>query len=340
MLQWRNDMTITIKDVALEAGVSIATVSRVINGKDRVKLATKKKVEEVIKKLNFKPDNTARTMIVKETKTIGLIVPSLNEYWARISEVIQERLWESGYALMLCATGGVLFEKERFYLNSFIERKVDGIIYCGRHSERDAIINDYLTADIPIITFDRKIDGIDRVFGDHMQGAMKAVEHLIRLGHQKIAYIGGPLSFPDRELGYRNAHTVNGLSVDEALLKRGDFRFEFGYLAAEELLRDKLDFTAIFCGNDLIAFGVIEALKKASIRVPEDIAIVGYDDIQMASLVKPALTTVRQPIVEMGCAIVELLKESMKNQNHIPKNLMFPMELIVRESCGAAHKKM
>ncbi|MCJ8009933.1 LacI family DNA-binding transcriptional regulator [Lederbergia wuyishanensis] len=329
-------MTITIKDVAKDAGVSIATVSRVLNGKDKVKPSTKQKVEQSIKKLNYLPDLTAQTMVSKKTKTIGLIVPSLHEYWATLAENIQEQLWEYGYTVMFCVSGLVESGKLFTYINSFIQRKVDGIIYCGPGSEHTSFILELLDGKIPIVVLDRTLPDVNSVYGDHLEGGKIGAEHLIKLGHKDIAYVGGPFSSPERELGFRNGMTLHGLTVNESLIKRGEFTFECGFNSANELLDGKSKFTAVCCGNDLIAFGVIDALRKRGKRVPEDIAIVGYDDIKMASLIKPELTTVRQPLEKIAIGLIDLLLETidMHDTKQI-KSLVFSMELIIRESCGA-----
>jgi len=336
-------MKITIKEVAREAGVSIATVSRVLNGKDGIKPSTKDRVEQVIGKYNFSPDHIARSMIVKESKTIGLLVPQLsNEYWASLAEVVEEALWQQGYTLLLCtsSTRNDSLQKEKAAIHSFIQRKVDGIIYSTSSGWSDSFLEfteQIKRYGVPIVAFDQKIQGLSQIYGDHLQGAMDAVKHLIQLGHRSIAYIGGPLVSPERELGYRNAHTIRDLVVDEALIYRGEPTFQFGNLAMRELIDSGKTFTGVFCGNDLIALGALQALESAGLRVPEDAAVVGYDDIHMAGLSKPRLTTVRQPIQEMGKALVEHLISTIETGNSPIQNrhLVFPMSLVVRDSCGA-----
>ncbi len=213
---------ITIKEVAKEAGVSIATISRVLNGKDRVKLQTRQKIEEAIRRLDFQPDQTARSMIKKETKTIGLIVPQLsNEYWALLAEVMQEKLWDMGYSLIACSTQNNV-EKEQAFLKTLLEKKVDGIIYGSTSfsAEDMSPLQALREREIPVVSMTQRIPGVNCVVGDHLQGAKDAVEHLISLGHQRIAYLGGPHVTHDRELGYLNAMFMHQLAVDDALIKR------------------------------------------------------------------------------------------------------------------------
>jgi LacI family transcriptional regulator len=345
MVGW---MKITIKEVAKEAGVSIATVSRVLNGKDGIRPATKKRVEKVIHKYNYFPDQIARTMIVKESKSIGLLVPQLsNEFWATLAEVIEEELWLHGYTLFLCisSTKEDSLYKEKAAIHSFMQRKVDGIIYStssGNHTEFQAFTDELKHYQVPMIALEQRISGMNQIYGDHIQGAMDAVKHLILLGHSRIAYMGGPLVSPERELGYRNAHTVHNVQVDEDLIFRGEPKFQFGLEAMQRLIQLGLQFTAVFCGNDLIAMGAIHGLERAGIKVPEDVAVVGYDDIHMAGFAKPGLTTVRQPIREMGKTVVEQILKSIDNGNIEDQSchLVFPMKLVIRDSCGALNQDL
>ncbi|PZE21670.1 LacI family DNA-binding transcriptional regulator [Paenibacillus xerothermodurans] len=338
-------MKITIKDVATEAGVSIATVSRVLNKKNRVKQETKLRVQQAIHKLNFQPDHTARSMIMKETRTVGLIVPNLsNEYWALLAEVIQDKLWEHGYSLIVCSTNKSA-DKEMAFVKSFTVRRVDGVVFgsstlfgSSRHDEQLA----NMLKSLPTVSIDPSISGLNSVVGDNLQGATDAVEHLIGLGHRRIAYIGGPTVSKQRELGYRNAMMNHELPVLEELIKRGDDNTiafsSFGYHSMLSLLESGEKFTAVFCGNDLIAIGAIRALEDRRIQVPADISVIGYDDINIAALYKPSLTTVRQPMREMGSAAVDMLLELIQcpDGNNVPKKIVYQNQLVQRESSGPA----
>ncbi|HZG88143.1 LacI family DNA-binding transcriptional regulator [Paenibacillus sp.] len=338
-------MKATIKEVAREAGVSIATVSRVLNGKDRVKASTREKIEEAIKKLNFQVDQNARSMIKKETRTIGMIVPELsNEYWSHLFDALQDHFWGNGYTIIVGTTGRSL-EKEAAILKSFLERRVDGIVFGTAlpRPERDETMDWLSGYSIPAVSLDPKVKGMHCVVGDHLQGATDAVDHLLRLGRRDVAFIGGPTLPDNRELGYRNAHLRLGLQVNEALVRRtsSSATFQVGYKETKRLLEEKTPFTAVFGYNDAVAFGAVRALEEAGLRVPQDVAVVGYDDVQMAAMFKPPLTTVRQPVREIGEALAQLLLESLamdpEARRTAPrKNVSFKTELIVRESCGAA----
>lgn len=332
----------TIKDVAKAAGVSVATVSRVLNGRG-VKKATLDKVTDTIDKLGFSPDLAARSMVNKETKSIGLLIPQLsNEFWARMSEAIQEQLWLNGYSIVLGFTNYEM-DREEAFLKMFRERRVDGIIF-GVSSPTLAG-NDYSHLEelkskypVPFVSLDQNIPDMSGVVSDQLQSAMNAVEHLIRLGNRNIAYIGGPAVSIYREFGYRQALAMYGLPINEQLIKLGSGQsLDFGYEALKELLATKQPFSAIFCGNDLIAMGAIHALNQAGIRVPEDVAIVGYDDIQIAALMKPSLTTVRQPIGQISKELIKLLLQTIESpdEGSMPKKILVPNELVIRDSCGA-----
>jgi DNA-binding LacI/PurR family transcriptional regulator len=288
-------------------------------------------------------------MKIERTKSVGLIVPHLsNDYWSQVAEVIQEELWELGYTVMLCTTSVVEnpVEREIAFLKNFIKRNVDGIIFGTLRDfssfEHPDIKVIFETEKVLIVAFDQRLSGISSVYGDHMNGAQIAVEHLIELGHKQIAYIGGTLLNPDREFGYRNAHVIKDLVVNETIIKRGSATFDFGYSSMLELLDSKEEFTALFCGNDLIAVGALQAIESRGLKVPEDVAIVGYDDINLSKMIKPALTTIKQPIKEMAKSAVDLLVEMIENRETgdiTPKNLMFQMELVIRESSGSLLKK-
>jgi LacI family transcriptional regulator len=338
-------MKTTIKDVAKKAGVSISTVSRVINGMDRVSDSTIKKVQSAVETLNFYPDHVARTMINKKTQTIGLIVPQLsNEYWALMSEVIQNQLWVNGYTTLICSTDNEM-DKENAYLKMYIERRVDGIIYCASSDHvtgNQRQIDMLKQSGIPIVTMDPNVTGVSCVTGDHLLGSFNAVEHLIQLGHHDIAYIGGPAVSIEREFGYRKALLVNGLNINEALILivNGQATKD-GHRAMQKLHASGEKFDAVFCGNDMLAFGAIKGLEEANIRVPEEVAVVGYDDIQSASLFNPSLTTVQQPILDIGLELISLLLQLMEQavENRTPRKIVVPTQLIVRASSGAGKGK-
>ena len=328
-------MKSSIKDVAEQAGVSIATVSRVINGKDRVNDITRQKVLQIIQELNFRPDYAARTLVKKETKTIGLFVRSLtNQYWAMLTDLISEQLWAYGYTVNLCNQSAL--SQDIPYIRTFLERRMDGIIWALVTDE--GLTKEIFQNQIPVVAIQQKIPGAHRVAGDHIRGAMEAVNHLIGLGYQHIAHIG--IGCPERDLGYKNAHMLSGRPINDRLIVHADQSLQnsrAGYQAARKLIQSGEPFDAVFCGNDATAFGAIKAIEETGRRVPEDVGVVGYDDLDLAAMYKPALTTIRQPIREMAVDTVKLLMDSIEKpeKTTAPQNHLFQMELIVRDSCGA-----
>lgn len=330
-------MIVTIKEVAHLAGVSIGTVSRVINGRDRVSPATRAKVQAAVDELNFKPDQTARNMIRKQTQTIGLIVPQLsNEYWSSLAEYIQEAAWDRGYTMLL-STAGYGIEKQLSCIHTMAERKVDGIITGINLDNPDErrLLQTVSLPELNIVSLVQKLPGSAHICTDQFHGAVQAVEHLIKLGHTEIAYVGFA---SERELGYKHALAMHGITPNPLLQVWGNGgTFQAGLQAVLELKSQGSPFTAIFCWNDMMALGVIQALETLGLRVPEDVAVIGFDDIPLASLVKPALTTVHQPLERIGKTVVQCLFDLIhgKEQASDMPPIMLPVELIVRESCGA-----
>jgi DNA-binding LacI/PurR family transcriptional regulator len=336
----------TIKDVAREADVSIATVSRVINGKDRVKKETREKIVRAIEKLKYVPDQAARTMISKKTKTIGLVVPLLsNEYWAQMAEMMQRRLIKQGYSLLI-STFNFDDHNDLSFLDTFMERKVEGVIigaWPKPFSESDqACIGMLQSQNIALVSLAHVTNNVIFIGGDHLSSSMEAVGHLIRLGHHRIAYLGGAGVGFERELGYRNAFMLNRLQIDESLIVSErdhtlHYFSQYGYEQTCRLVTERAEFSALFCANDLIAIGAIKALEEHGLRVPEDIAVVGFDDITAAGYYRPALTTVKQPIEDMANAAADVLLEQIEHPDarSPQRKIMFPMQLVVRESCGS-----
>jgi DNA-binding LacI/PurR family transcriptional regulator len=332
-------MKATIKDVAREAKVSTATVSFVVNGIDKVKKNTKERVLLAIQKLNYVPDQAARTMIKKKTKTVGLIVPLLtNEYWAELAEHIQEELILRGYTLMICTAG---MKSAELTINSLLERNVDGVILGGRivSDPEDHYIQMFMERRIPLVSIAPIHKDVTSVWGDNLNSSREVVEHLIQQGHMKIAYIGCISTGIGRELGYRNALAIAEIPIDEALVRNGKSEevhnfSQYGYRTMKQLVADKCEFTALFGANDLIAIGAIKALQESGLQVPHDVAVAGFDDIAMAALYSPAITTVKQPIGEMAGSVVAALIEQIEQPDGqaIARKITFPMTVVVRES--------
>lgn len=310
----------TIKDIAKEAGVSIATVSFIVNGKDQhISEATRQRVKDVMKKYNYIPNAMAGSLVTRRTGIIGLILPDItNPFFPGIARGAEDRANEEGYSIIFCNTDDKI-EVEEKYIESLTSKMVDGIIIA--HSSNSEEMGEILErTQIPIILIDRDFDSkniLGKVLVNNKDGAYQAVCHMVEKGYKKIAYLSGSLKTQtamDRLEGYKEALLAKNLPVEEQLIKYGEYRAEWGRKGVKELLTEKRGFDAVFCGNDLIAIGAMKELIKNGYKVPEDKGVMGFDDIYMAQMVEPELTTVKQPNYEMGYQAVDLLIKYLKEK--------------------------
>lgn len=327
----------TIKDVARLAGVSITTVSHVINETRYVSDGTKEKVHDAMNKLNYRPNILARSLRSGETKTIGLIVPdSANLFFAEIAKTIEDVGFSHGYNVVLCNSGNNL-EKERAYIKTLINKQVDGVIFISSGGT-PADVQDLIEAEIPTVIVDRDIKAelVDVVLTDNEHGGYVATQHLIELGHTRIACITGPQQLPPsirRMEGYKRALQEANLPIEPTYILEGHFQFQDGFEGAEQLLTSSKPPSAIFASNDMMAMGVLNAAYRRGLRVPEDLAIVGFDDIQMARAIFPTLTTISQPTSRVGETAADLLLQRIRNSDYLtPQRVVLTPELIVRET--------
>lgn len=330
---------ITIKDVAQEANVSIATVSRILNGKDNVSSALTARVQTVVKKMQYQLNDVARSLKIKESRSIGLIIPDIeNPFFPALVRGVQDMAQHHNYAVILCNTDGRVEEEEK-YIQFLFNKRVDGMIFTESLDDKK---NTTLLAStgIPVVLLDRRIEGMQAsaVVTDNRLGAFMATEHLIQLGKKHIAFLNGSVKLSagaERASGYQDALTKYNVKYNRQLVVNGAFTYDSGYEAAESLVRSGQEFDAIFASNDMIAIGAIECLSKHHIRVPEDIGVVGFDDIRMAAWYKPALTTIRQPVYEMGKCAVNILVEQITGLRDDYYEKIFMPELIIRQSSGS-----
>ena len=313
----------TIKDIAKEAGVSIATVSFIVNGKDQhISEATRQRVKDVMKKYNYIPNAMAGSLVTRRTGIIGLVLPDItNPFFPGIARGAEDRANEEGYSIIFCNTDDKI-EVEEKYIESLTSKMVDGIIIA--HSSNSEEMGEILErTQIPVILIDRDFDSkniLGKVLVNNKQGAYEAVCHMVEKGYKKIAYLSGSLKTQtamDRLEGYKEALLAKNLPVEEHLIKYGEYRVEWGRKGIEELLTEKQDFDAVFCGNDLIAIGAMKELLKHGYRVPEDKGVMGFDDIYMSQMVEPELTTVKQPNYEMGYQAVDILIRYLKEKKTV-----------------------
>jgi len=330
---------VTIRDVAAAAGVSYQTVSRVINHRPDVAEETRSRVWQVIEELGYQPSAIARGLASKRTYTLGLITADFSDYF--FSQVIvgaEVEARKHDYFFMLCSTERNP-DDEPEYLRLLTERQVDGILFARPSTEEDnRHIVSLLRRDVPLVTTAYHVPGEDLtvVDVDNVDGGLKATQCLIDGGHRQIGVITGPLdwkSVNDRDRGYRLALEQAGIPFDESLIEHGDWSYESGYQAMGRLLERVPHITAIFAQNDRMAVGAMRALREEGRGIPDDVAIVGYDDIPMAAYSHPPLTTIRQPMQEVGETATRKLIELIDDPDAEREEILLKTDLVRRGSC-------
>ncbi|MGC8787476.1 MAG: LacI family DNA-binding transcriptional regulator [Anaerolineae bacterium] len=329
----------TMKDVAQAAGVSVTTVSHVINETRYVSEELRERVLKAMEELNYHPNTLARSLRQGISHTIGLIVPdNSNPFFADVARAVETRGFEAGYSTILCNSDGQL-EKELAYVNVLLAKQVDGVIFIAASSQSEHIM--LLTEEqVPVVIADRQMPDaeVDVVLVDNYRGGYLATEYLISLGHHRIGCITGPSDTTpsaDRVRGYKHALTSAGLPVDEDLIVRGDFRYASGISGAQKLLDLEKPPTAIFACNDVMAMAAMAAIREKGLSIPDDISIIGFDDIPQASFTSPPLTTVAQPIQDIGRIATDLLIERMSGSASLPsRRVVLDVKLVVRGSCA------
>ena len=329
----------TIRDVAKLAGVSSITVSRVINNSGYVSKATRERVEKAIKELNYVPNTLATSFRSNRTYTIALVVPDVtNPFWTTVARGVEDVAAEKDYSVILCNTDEDSAKESR-YIEILLRRQVDGILIAPATDDGERLLP-IRSQETPCVILDREVKhfNADVVRCDSVAGSRELTQHLLDIGHRRIAMISGPATVStaeDRVEGYRRALQERGLTVDENLVKRGEYKQSSGYRLMREVMTDGLSPSAVFAANNFIAVGVMEAIREAGLRVPEDIALVCFDDLPQASLIYPFLTIVAQPAYEIGTTSAELLLEQLTGKTQRKERaVVLETELIIRESCG------
>lgn len=330
-------MSITIKDIAKVAGVSYATVSRALNDHPEINEETKKKIKDIARQMGYTPNAVARGLVKRNTNMIALLIPDItNPFYPEVARGVEDFARENGYCVFLCNTNWDE-KNEQKYLNILKERRVDGIIIAPVSTETyDYISKD--NADIPVVYIGNRVDdeSASYVVIDDFKAGYIATEYLIKLGHRNIAFIGGhnrSTSHTDRINGYKRALKENGLETDINSIKGYSFKKESGYGTFLEMVKNRKVPTAIVAENDIIALGIMEAAEKHGYQVPEDISIIGIDDIEFGSLPKINLTTVAQPKFEIGQKACDILLDLISG-NADSKHVILEPFLIVRGTCG------
>ncbi len=331
---------VTIKDVAAQAGVSYQTVSRVLNGKGEVADATRARIQAAIEALDYRPSAIARSLVSQRTHVIGLQTADFSDYThARIIEGAETEARRQGY-LIFVSGGERGPDGEPLASPLLSQHQSEGLFIVYHGSDRDQYaIFDHIPRGLPIVSigYAPKREGVVTVGIANVQGGRQAVEHLISLGHRRIATISGPLQMyasQERRQGYYDALREAGLSRETALVAYGDWSSASGYRAVLTLL-DRAPFTALFVQNDRMAMGALQALRERGRRVPDDIAVVGFDNIPSTPYFDPPLTTVHQPTFELGQVGMRVLIDLIHGQNAPVDTMRLRTRLVVRQSCGA-----
>ena len=329
----------TIRDVAALAGVSTTTVSHVINNSRFVSPEVRERVYQAMEELRYQPNALARSLRQGKTNTIGLLSPnSANPYFAEIGRAVEDAAFTSRYSVIICNTEGKQ-EKESFYLDVLSKKRVDGIILVGI-SQTNETLDRLLAKGVPVVLVDREIPDldVDLVLTDNKHAGYLATRHLIEQGHTRIACVTGPAHVHPssrRVVGYQEALQEAGLPLQEEYVLPGDFSAQSGWEATRTLLALPQPPSAIFLCNDLMAIGGLRAAAEAGFAVPQDLAIMGFDDIELASFTNPTLSSISQPKAEMGAIAVQMLLEQIEGKRSEPRQEILQPALIVRRSTVA-----
>jgi len=329
---------VTLKDIAKEAGVSTTTVSRALNNKDDISSPTKERILKIVKQMGYTPNAVARGLKIKRTETVGVVIADISDpFFAPIVKGIERAAREEGYHLILCDTDED-YQIEKEVLRTLIEKRVDGLLITPAQTSFQDIV-ELKRKKLPFVLLGRHFDfellETDYVSTDDVKGALSATTYLIERGHKRILFINGPSyisSAKERLAGYKRALLEAGVEIDESLIREGGIKMEDGYRIMKEELKKHSHFTAVFAYSDFVALGVIRALKEAHLEIPRDVAVVGYDDIDVASFLEVPLTTVRIPKYKLGVEGFKLLKKKVTGKTDSPKKVILPTEFVVRKS--------
>nr|WP_263325400.1 catabolite control protein A [Neobacillus sp. Marseille-Q6967] len=330
-------MNITIYDVAREANVSMATVSRVVNGNPNVKPVTRKKVLEVIERLGYRPNAVARGLASKKTTTVGVIIPDIsNIFFAELARGIEDIATMYKYNIIL-SNSDQNKEKELHLLNTMLGKQVDGIVFMSGNITADHV-EEFEKSPVPIVLAGsiEETDQIPSVNIDYEQAVYDSVKEFIDKGHKNIAFVIGPLHEPkntERKLkGYQRALSDGGLAYNEELVAEGDYSYDSGIEAFEKLLEASERPTAILVGSDEMALGVVHGAEDKGFKIPEDFEVVTSDNTRLSLMVRPQLTTIVQPLYDIGAVAMRLLTKLMNKESVSEQIVVLPHRIEHRNS--------
>ena len=328
---------VTIKDVAREANMSVATVSRVLNGSGPVSEKTRRLIHDVAGKMRYVPHSGARSLITSKTETLGVLLPDLyGEFFSEVIRGMDDTAQKNGFHLLISRAYA-----DRHGIETAIRAmrgRVDGVVVMSPDLDAESLLNMPSTMPVVLLCSVSRGNGIDSLTIQNCRGAREMVGHLVSLGHRRIAIIkGSPRNYDaaERLRGYRIALREAGIVPDTSLELTGNFTEAGGYAAATELLAMRVRPTAIFAANDSMAIGALSALRESGVEVPEEMAVAGFDDIPLARYMDPPLSSVHVPICELGARAVEILLEGITHKNgHARKRERVSTKLVIRSSTG------
>ena len=327
----------TIKDVAKLAGVSTSTVSHVLNETRFVSDTKRELVENAVRELNYRPSSIARSLKVQQTKTLGMLVTaSRNPFFAEVVHGVERRCYERGYTLFLCNTEGDVARMEA-NLDALEEKRVDGLLLLCSEVNDDIIKLLEAERSVPIVVFDwgPESDAVDRIYDNSFNGARRAIEYLIAMGHKDIGCVTGPKggrSADERLAGFRNAMEVGGLPIRDEWIIEGDYECEGGVTAMRRLRGLAQQPTALFVCNDMMAIGLLSEAEHLGVNVPNDLSVVGYDDIYISRYSAPPLTTMHQPKGQIAARAVDTLIDRLGTQRVEGEKIKLEPRLVERRS--------
>jgi LacI family transcriptional regulator len=329
-------MNVTIYDVAREANVSMATVSRVVNGNPNVKPSTRKKVLEAIERLGYRPNAVARGLASKKTTTVGVIIPDISSiFFAELARGIEDIATMYKYNIIL-SNSDQNKEKELHLLNTMLAKQVDGILFMGGNITEEHV-NEFQKSPVPIVlaaTIEPN-NTIPSVNIDYEQASFEAVTYLVEKGNKRVAYVTGPTDDPINQkklAGYRRALETHGIAYDEELVIEGDNSYDSGIEAYEKIAELAKKPTAVFAGTDEMALGIIHSAQDHGVRIPDQLEVVGFDNTRLATMVRPRLTTVVQPMYDIGAVAMRLLTKYMNKENVENHIVVLPHRIEYRDS--------
>ncbi len=330
-------MAVTMRDVAEKAGVSIKTVSRVVNKQGEISESTRRRVQAVINELGYRPNVLARGLVSGRTLSVGMVIPRITDpFFPEVVLGVESVAYQAGYSVILCnASRGPEHELE--YVEILRDKQVDGVILSGSVLKEEQLNEVAARHCISVLT-SHKPQGAAVVSIAEEAAFQETTLHLIRLGHKAVGHISASSKTSQfwRMNGYRRALDTGGISFDERwVCATDDITVESGYQAARQLLSQAPEVTAILCFNDLIAVGTLRACAELGRRVPQDVAVTGFDDIELASLVSPKLTTIHVPRYRLGKELMEGLLRMIETDCADRPRVLIDLALVVRESCGA-----